>query len=71
MMQCHESQQSASVISTIAILVGNKLGDNVDVEYRKAIGDVILWDTSVIKDEDEWPSRKSMHSENCLKMRKT
>ena len=31
MMQCHESQQSASVISTIAILVGNKVSDNVDV----------------------------------------
>ena len=32
MMQCHESQQSASVIATIAILVGNKIGNNVDVE---------------------------------------
>ena len=58
MMQCHESQQSASVIATIAILVGNKIGNNVDAEYRKAIGDVILWNTPVIKDKDGWPSRK-------------
>ena len=58
MMQCHESQQSATVISTIAILVGNKLGINVDIKYREAIGDVILWNTPVIKDKDGWPSRK-------------
>ena len=55
MMQCHESQQSATVISTIAILVGNKLGVNDDIKYREAIGDVILWDTPVIKDKDGWP----------------
>ena len=58
MMQCHESQQSASVIATIAILVGNKIGNNVDAEYRKAIGDVILWNTPVIQDKDTWPPRK-------------
>ena len=25
MMQCHESQQSAAVIATIAIIIGNKI----------------------------------------------
>ena len=48
MMQAHENQQSATVVSTIAILVGNKLSNNIDAEYREAIGDIILWDTPVI-----------------------
>ena len=52
MMQCHESQQSASVTATIAIIVGNKINNDVDVEYRRAIGDIILWNTPVIKDKD-------------------
>ena len=33
MMQCHESQQSASIIATIAIIIGNKMNSeemNVD-----------------------------------------
>ena len=58
MMQVHESQQSASIIATIATLVGSKLHDDVDVVYREAIGDVIMWDTPVIKSNDDWPSRK-------------
>ena len=70
MMQTHESQQSATIVSTIAILVGNKLDINVDVEYGKAIGDIILWDTPVIKDKDGWPSRKSIHSRCYLEIRK-
>ena len=37
MMQVHESQQSASIIATIAILVGSKLNDNIDIIYRKAL----------------------------------
>ena len=48
MMQVHESQQSASIIATIAIIVGSKLNDDVDVIYREAIGDVITWVGSVI-----------------------
>ena len=32
--------------------------NNVDAEYRKSIGDIILWNTPVIKDKDVWPSRK-------------
>ena len=57
-MQSHESQQSATVVSTIAILVGNKLDKNVDAEYREAIRDIIMWDTPVIKNKDDWPSRR-------------
>ena len=54
----HESQQSASIIATIATLVGSKLNDDVDITYREAIGDVIMWDTPVIKNNDDWPLRK-------------
>ena len=35
MMQVHESHQSASIIATIATLVGSKLHDEVDVVYNK------------------------------------
>ena len=55
MMQCHESQQSASIITTVAIIIGNKMNSkeiNVDEKYRRAIGDIILWSTPVIKDEN-------------------
>ena len=58
MMQVHESQQSAIVVATIAILVGNKLNDNIDGDYRKAIGDIIMWNVPVIKSIDDWPKRK-------------
>ena len=56
MMQVHESQQSASIIATIAILVGSKLHDDIDVVYREAIGDVITWDVPVMRCDDDWPS---------------
>ena len=55
MMQCHESQQSATVIATIAIVIGNKINSeamNIDEKYQRAIGDIILWNTPVIKDKD-------------------
>ena len=45
LMQCHESQQSAAIIATIAIIIGNKMNMeamNIDEKYRKAIDDVIL-----------------------------
>ena len=58
MMQVHESQQSATVVSTIAILVGSKLNDSIDAKFREAIGDIILWDIPVIKDKKDWPERK-------------
>ena len=58
MMQAHESQQSATIICTIAILVGSKLNNNVDTVVREAIGDVILWDIPVIKEKKDWPQRK-------------
>ena len=49
----------------ILILVGNKLNDNIDAEYREAIGDIIMWDTPVIKNKEDWPSRKK-YSPNKL-----
>ena len=58
MMKVHESQQSAAVVSTIAILVGSKLRNEVKKEIREAVGDIILWDVPVIKEKDDWPQRK-------------
>ena len=71
MMQAHESQQSATIVSTIAILVGNKLDNNIDAEYREAIGDIIMWDIPVIKKiKTTGRQEKSIHPRNCLKTRK-
>ena len=61
LMQYHESHQSAAVIATIAIIIGNKINaeaSNIDKRYRRAIGDIILWNTPVITDKDGWPTRK-------------
>ena len=61
LMQCHESQQSAAVVATIAILIGNKIekdGIQVSEECRRALGDIMLWDTPVIWNEFTWPSRQ-------------
>ena len=58
MMKVHESQQSATIVSTIAILVGSKLKSEVKKEIREAVGDIILWDVPIIKDKDDWPQRK-------------
>ena len=58
MMQVHESQQSAAVIATIAVLVGSKLNGNTDKVFREAIGDIITWDVSLIDNDESWPSRK-------------
>ena len=58
MMKVHESQQSAAIVSTIAILVGSKLRNEVKKEIREAVGDIILWDVPIIKDKDDWPQRK-------------
>ena len=68
-MQAHENQQSATVVSTIAILVGNKLSNNIDAEYREAIGDIILWDTPVIKKTGQ--QEENTHPRNYLRTRKT
>ena len=61
LMQCHESQQSAAIIATIAILIDNKIDTdamNVGEECRKAFGDIMLWDTPVIMKGDIWPLRQ-------------
>ena len=58
MMRVHESQQSAAIVSAIAILVGSKLKNEVKKEIREAIGDIILWDVPVIKEKSDWPQRK-------------
>ena len=65
MMQIHESQQSATVVSTIAILVGSKMDNSFDADLRKAIGDIILWDIPVIKEKKDWPLRKK-YSPNII-----
>ena len=67
MMQVHESQQSATAVSTIAILVGSKLNDSIDAKFREAIGDIILWDIPVIKEKKDWPERKKYQPDNIYK----
>ena len=62
MLQVHESQQSATVIATIAVLVGNSLDNSTDKASREAIGDVITWDTPLISEDDKWPARKKYRS---------
>ena len=35
LMQCHESQQSAAIIATIAIIIGNKMNaEAMDIDER-------------------------------------
>ena len=58
MMQAHESQQSAAVVATIAVLVGSRLNEDTDKVFREAIGDVITWDVSLINNDKNWPPRK-------------
>ena len=44
-MQGHGSQQSATIVATIAILVGNKMdteGISVSEECQRAFGDIML-----------------------------
>ena len=61
LMQCHESQQSAAIVATIAILIGNKIdtdGMNVSEGCQRALGDIMFWDTPVITNGDTWPLRQ-------------
>ena len=39
LMKVHESQQSAPIVATIAILVVSKLKNEVEKEVREAVGD--------------------------------
>ena len=66
MMRVHESQQSAAIVSTIAMLVGSKLKNEVRKELREAVGDIILWDAPVIKEKNDWPQRKKFSTKIFL-----
>ena len=66
MMQVHESQQSAAVIATIAVLVGNKLSEKIDKEIREAIGDVITWDVPLVSGDNDWPTRRKYAPRNMF-----
>ena len=60
LMQGHENQQSATIVATIAILICEKIettGISVSKECSRALGDIMLWDTPVIKSKESWPSR--------------
>ena len=41
MMKAHESQQTAPIIATIAIIIGSKLKNKVTREIRQSVGDII------------------------------
>lgn len=58
MMKSHESQQTAPIIATIAMLIGSKLKDEVTREIRISVGDIISWDVPIIKHKKDWPQRK-------------
>merc|ERR1711873_281342 len=61
-MRVHESQQTAPIIATIALLVGNKIRDNVSKSVGLLIGDIIRWDVTIIKQRTDWPKRKKFSS---------
>merc|ERR1711872_852995 len=61
-MRVHESQQTAPIIATIALLVGNKIRDNISKDVRLLIGDIIRWDVTIIKQRTDWPIRKKFSS---------
>ena len=55
----HETQQSAPLIASMAILIGDKVSSNyltTSQECNKALSDIILWDIKVIASKDTWPS---------------
>ena len=58
MMKTHESQQTAPIIATIAMLIGSKLKNEVTKEVRESVGDMISWDVPIIKSMNDWPQRK-------------
>merc|ERR1711872_547275 len=61
-MRVHESQQTAPIVATIALLVGNTVKDIVSKEVGLLIGDIIRWDVTIIKQRTEWPIRKKFYS---------
>ena len=60
MIKVHECQQSAVVEATIALIVGSKIGSNVDIdeEIKDKIRKIELWNVPLIKDKNGWPQRK-------------
>ena len=51
---------TAPLITTIAILVGEKMDSNclsISKECSRALGDMILWNTPVITSKYTWPTR--------------
>ena len=67
MMKVHESQQSAAVVSTIAVLVGSTLKNEVSKETREAIGNIILWFCSCYKRKRRLATKKKVLNENHLR----
>ena len=61
-MRVHESQQSAPIVATIALLVGNTVSNIVSKEVGLMIGDIIRWDVEIIKRRTEWPKRRKISS---------
>merc|ERR1711873_308232 len=59
-MRVHESQQTAPIVATIALLVGNAVKDIVSKEVGLLIGDIIRWDVEIIKRRTEWPKRRKI-----------
>ena len=61
-MRVHESQQTAPIVATIALLVGNKVRDDVSKDVGLLLSDIIRWDVMLIKQKTDWPKRKKFSS---------
>merc|ERR1711872_894846 len=48
-MKVHESQQTAPIIATIALLVGNKVKDKVSKDVGILLSEIIRWDVKLIQ----------------------
>merc|ERR1711873_100908 len=61
-MRVHENQQTAPIVATIALLVGNKVRDHVSKDVGLLLSDIIRWDVILIKQKTDWPKRKKFSS---------
>ena len=61
LMQGHKSQQSAPLVSSIAILVCYAIRtkqSQVDQVLNEVLSDIILWKVQVVTGKDSWPTRQ-------------
>ena len=60
-MKGHESQQSASLIASIAIVIANIITkERLKISYssKEILADICFWKVEVITSDSKWPVRK-------------